>query len=195
MNRSAPGWKVATDEKPEDLIEMARMEMEEALGAFRHELARVRTGRASTALLEGLHVNYYGARTPLRQLAGLAAPEPRLLVVTPYDKGSLHEIEKAIQTSDLGLTPINDGKIIRVPIPELTEQRRKELVRHVHKTAEESGSRRATIAVTPTTDSKKCTKTKSSTTTRCARPRPRCSSIPPSTSSESTKYWRPRKPR
>jgi len=113
------------------------MEMEEALGAFRHELGRVRTGRASTALLEGLHVNYYGARTPLRQLAGLAAPEPRLLVVTPYDKGALHEIEKAIQTSDLGLTPINDGKLIRVPIPELTEERRKELVRHVRKTAEE----------------------------------------------------------
>ncbi len=128
---------MAAEEKPEDAIEMAQMEMEEAVGAFRHELGRVRTGRASTALLEGLHVNYYGARTPLRQLAGLAAPEPRLLVITPYDKGALHEIEKAIQTSDLGLTPINDGKIIRVPIPELTEQRRKELVRHVHKTAEE----------------------------------------------------------
>jgi ribosome recycling factor len=128
---------VATEEKQEDVIEMARMEMEEALGAFRHELGRVRTGRASTALLEGLYVNYYGARTPLRQLAGLAAPEPRLLVVTPYDKGALHEIEKAIQTSDLGLTPINDGRLIRVPIPELTEERRKELVRHVRKTAEE----------------------------------------------------------
>ena len=89
---------MAAEEKPEDAIEMARMEMEEAVGAFRHELGRVRTGRASTALLEGLHVNYYGARTPLRQLAGLAAPEPRLLVVTPYDKGALHEIEKAIQT-------------------------------------------------------------------------------------------------
>lgn len=113
------------------------MEMDEALSALRHELGRVRTGRASTALLEGLQVNYYGAKTPLRQLAGLAAPEPRLLVITPYDKGALHEIEKAIQTSDLGLTPINDGKIIRVPIPELTEERRKELVRHVRKTAEE----------------------------------------------------------
>src|SRR5579885_2556048 len=116
---------------------MARLEMEEALSAFRHELGRVRTGRASTALLESLHVNYYGARTPLRQLAGLAAPEPRLLVVTPYDKGAIHEIEKAIQTSDLGLTPINDGKVVRVPIPELTEQRRKELVKHVRKVGEE----------------------------------------------------------
>src|SRR5260370_8707299 len=117
---------------------MARMEMEEAVSAFRHELGRVRTGRASTALLEGLHVNYYGARTPLRQLAGLAAPEPRLLVVTPYDKGALHEIEKAIQTSDLGLTPINDGKIIRVPIPELTEHRPKHLVPHLHKPPQQS---------------------------------------------------------
>lgn len=111
--------------------------MEQALDAFRHELARVRTGRASTALLEGLHVNYYGAKTPLRQLAGLAAPEARLLVITPYDRAALHEIEKAIQTSDLGLMPVNDGKIIRVPIPELTEERRKELVRHVRKIAEE----------------------------------------------------------
>ncbi len=128
---------MAAEESHAEVIEMARLQMEEALDSLRHELARVRTGRASTALLEGLHVSYYGAKTPLRQLAGLAAPEPRLLVITPYDKGALHEIEKAIQTSDLGLTPINDGKIIRVPIPELTEERRKELVRHVRKVAEE----------------------------------------------------------
>ena len=118
-------------------IELAQMEMEEAVSAFRNELARVRTGRASTALLENLHVNYYGTRTPLRQLAGLAAPEARLLVITPYDKGAMAEIEKAIQTSDLGLNPMNDGKIIRIPIPELNEERRKELVRHIRKTAEE----------------------------------------------------------
>lgn len=121
----------------DEVIAMARGEMEETLGAFRHELARVRTGRASTALLEGLHVNYYGAKTPLRQVAGLAAPEARLLVITPYDKAAIPEIEKAILGSDLGLTPNNDGKIIRVPIPELTEERRKELVRHVRKLAEE----------------------------------------------------------
>src|ERR1700722_11420110 len=108
-------------------IELAQMEMEEAVNAFRHELARVRTGRASTALLENLYVNYYGTRTPLRQLAGLAAPEARLLVITPYDKGAMTEIEKAIQTSDLG----------RNPIPELNEERRKDLVRHIRKTAEE----------------------------------------------------------
>jgi len=121
----------------DEAIELARQEMEQAVAAFKHELSRVRTGRASTALLEGLHVNYYGAKTPLRQLAGLAAPEARLLVVTPYDKGAMHEIEKAIQTSDLGLTPMNDGKVIRIPIPELTEERRKELVRHVRKMAED----------------------------------------------------------
>jgi ribosome recycling factor len=111
--------------------------MEKAVEAFRHELTRVRTGRASTGLVEGLQVNYYGAKTPIRQVASLAAPEPRLIVITPYDKTALHEIEKAIQSSDLGLTPQNDGKIIRIPIPELTQERRKELVKHVKKIAEE----------------------------------------------------------
>ena len=120
-----------------EIIEMARGEMDKALEAFRHELTRVRTGRASTGLIENLQVNYYGAKTPIRQLASLAAPEPRLLVITPYDKTALHEIEKAIQSSDLGLTPQNDGKIIRIPIPELTQERRKEIVKHVKKMAEE----------------------------------------------------------
>src|SRR5712692_7076710 len=120
-----------------EVVELARSEMDAAVNAFRHELSRVRTGRASTALLENLHVNYYGAKTPLRQIAGLAAPEARLLVITPYDKGALHEIEKAIQTSDLGLNPQNDGKLIRIPIPELNEERRRELVKHVRKMAEE----------------------------------------------------------
>jgi len=120
-----------------EIIEDAKREMEKTLEAFRHELTRVRTGRASTALIENLHVEYYGSKTPLRQLAGLAAPEPRLLVITPYDKGSMHDIEKAIQTSDLGLTPMNDGKIIRIPIPELTEERRKDLVKKIRKDAEE----------------------------------------------------------
>src|SRR6266851_8659257 len=120
-----------------DTIEDARKEMEKTVEAFRHELARVRTGRASTALVENLQVNYYGSKTPLRQLAGLSAPEPRLIVITPYDKGALHDIEKAIQTSDLGLNPMSDGKLIRIPIPELTEERRKEIVRHLHKVAED----------------------------------------------------------
>jgi ribosome recycling factor len=122
----------------DEVIDEAHREMESALTAFKHELARVRTGRASTALIEGLAVNYHGAKVNLRQLAGLAAPEARLLVITPYDRGSIHDIEKAIQqTPELGLTPINDGKVIRLPIPELTEQRRKELVRHIRKIAED----------------------------------------------------------
>ncbi|HKV54123.1 MAG TPA: ribosome recycling factor [Candidatus Binataceae bacterium] len=125
------------DDITADILETAELEMAESLDAFRHELTRLRTGRASTALLEGLQVNYYGTKTPLRQIAGLAAPEPRLLVITPYDKGAMHEIEKAIQTAELGLNPMNDGKIIRVPIPELNEERRRELVRQVHKKAEE----------------------------------------------------------
>ncbi len=120
-----------------EVIDLARAEMEKAVEAFRHELTKVRTGRASTALVEGLQVNYYGAKTPIRQVASLAAPEPRLIVITPYDKTALHEIEKAIQSSDLGLTPQNDGKIIRIPIPELTQDRRKELAKHIKKMAED----------------------------------------------------------
>lgn len=112
-------------------------EMEKSVTAFRKDLSKLRTGRASTALLEGIMADYYGSPTPLNQLAGLTAPEPRLLVVQPYDKGAIGNIEKAILKSDLGLTPNNDGKLIRIPIPELTEERRKELVKHVKKIAEE----------------------------------------------------------
>jgi len=112
-------------------------EMEHTLAALRKEYATVRTGRASTALLEGITMEYYGTRTPLNQLATLSAPEPRLLLIQPYDRGIIGGIEKAIYQSDLGLTPINDGKVIRVPIPELTEERRRELVRHLRKVAEE----------------------------------------------------------
>ncbi|MBI3058128.1 MAG: ribosome recycling factor [Deltaproteobacteria bacterium] len=112
-------------------------EMEKSVVAFRKDLAKLRTGRASTALLEGVMVDYYGSPTPLNQLAALGAPEPRLLVVQPYDKGVIGGIEKAIFKADLGLTPNNDGKIIRIPIPELTEERRRELVKHIKKMAEE----------------------------------------------------------
>lgn len=112
-------------------------EMEGSVAALRKELARVRTGRASTSLLESVVVEYYGANTPLNQLATLSAPEPRLLVIQPFDRSALADIEKAILKSDLGLTPANDGKIIRVPIPQLTEERRKDLVKHVKKIAEE----------------------------------------------------------
>ncbi len=112
-------------------------ELDIAVAALRKELAKVRTGRASTALLEHIVVDYYGATTPLNQLATLSAPESRLLVIQPYDRNAMQEIEKAILKSDLGLTPSNDGKIVRVPIPQLTEERRKDLVKHVKKIGEE----------------------------------------------------------
>jgi len=112
-------------------------EMEKSVVAFRKDLAKVRTGRASTALLEGIMVDYYGTPTPLNQLANLSAPEPRLLVVQPYDRAAIQGVEKAILKTDLGLTPNNDGRLIRIPIPELTGERRKELVKHVRKVAEE----------------------------------------------------------
>ena len=121
----------------EAIFTQLQKEMDQSVGALRKELAKVRTGRASTALLEHIVVDYYGATTPLNQLATLSAPEPRLLVVQPYDSAAMGNIEKAILKSDLGLTPNNDGKIIRVPIPQLTEERRKELVKHVKKIGEE----------------------------------------------------------
>jgi len=121
----------------DDVLADLREQMDHTITALKREMARTRTGRASTALLEGLTVEYYGTKTPLNQLAGLSAPEPRLLVIQPYDRSALNEIERSILQSDLGLMPNNDGKIIRVPIPELTEERRRELVRHVRKIAEE----------------------------------------------------------
>lgn len=112
-------------------------EMDGSVGALRKELAKLRTGRASTSLLENIMVEYYGATTPLNQLSTLSAPEARLLVIQPFDRSAMGEIEKAILKSDLGLTPNNDGKVIRIPIPQLTEERRKDLVKHVKKVAEE----------------------------------------------------------
>jgi ribosome recycling factor len=121
----------------DEVLADLRKEMEGTLVAMRREMTRTRTGRASTALLEGITVEYYGAKTPLNQLATLNAPEPRLLVIQPFDRSAMNEIERAILQSDLGLMPQNDGKIIRVPIPELTEERRRDLVKHIRKVAEE----------------------------------------------------------
>lgn len=112
-------------------------ELDKTVVAFRKDLAKVRTGRASTALLEGVMVDYYGSPTPLNQLGSLSAPEPRLLVIQAYDQSAMGNIEKGILKADLGLTPSNDGKVIRIPIPELSEERRKELAKHVKKVAEE----------------------------------------------------------
>ena len=119
------------------VIDDCKQEMEQTIGAFKRDLSRLRTARATTALLDGIIVEYYGAKTPLNQLASLSAPEPRLLVVQPFDRTAIGEIERAIQQSDLGLTPQNDGKIVRIPIPELTEERRRDLVKHLKKVAEE----------------------------------------------------------
>jgi ribosome recycling factor len=103
----------------------------------KHELAAVRTGRASTALLDHVQVEAYGTKMPLNQVAGLSIPEPTLIVAQPFDPSLLGAVERAIRVSDLGLNPANDGKVVRIPIPALTDERRKELSRHVHKLAEE----------------------------------------------------------
>jgi ribosome recycling factor len=120
-----------------ELLDDARERMGKSIEATRHELATVRTGRASPHLLDRVQVDYYGASTPIRQLANVAATEARMLTITPYDKSSIKQIEKAILESDLGLTPSNDGNLVRLVIPELTEERRKELVKVVHGLAEE----------------------------------------------------------
>src|SRR5690349_18909138 len=111
--------------------------MNAAMDHVKHELAGVRTGRASVTILDSVHVEAYGSKMPLNQLAGLSIPEPTLIVAQPFDPSQLGAIEKAIRASDLGLNPANDGKVVRIPIPSLTEERRKELSRHVHKLAEE----------------------------------------------------------
>ncbi len=111
--------------------------MERVISAFQRELATLRAGRATPALLDRIEVDYYGTLTPLNQLAGVSAPESRLLVIQPWDKQAIGDVEKAILKSDLGLTPTNDGNVIRLAIPQLTEERRKELVKVVRKKAEE----------------------------------------------------------
>jgi ribosome recycling factor len=121
----------------EDLLEDAKRRMDKSVEATANEFNTIRTGRASAALLDRVKVDYYGTETPLNQLATINVPEARLLTIQPYDPGSIKSIERAIQESELGLTPANDGKIIRLPIPQLTEERRKELVKVVRQLAEE----------------------------------------------------------
>ena len=120
-----------------ETIADAEERMGKAIEALRRELSTIRTGRANPALVEHIRVDYYGTPTPLKQLASVMVPEARLLTIQPWDKGSLTAIEKAIQKSDLGLNPTNDGSLIRLAIPPLTEERRRELVRMVHKKVEE----------------------------------------------------------
>lgn len=115
----------------------ARTRMEKVLGDMQHDIAAIRTGRASVSIFDTLRVDYYGTPTPLNQVANLHVPEPTLITIQPWDVSQIASIEKAIRTSDLGLNPGNDGKIIRVPIPALTEERRKEIVKRLHGVAED----------------------------------------------------------
>src|SRR5437899_5139681 len=112
--------------------------MATALDHVKHELAGVRTGRASVTILDGVHVEAYGSRMPLNQVAGLSVPEPSLIVAQPFDPSQLKAIETAIRNAGLGLNPANDGKVVRIPLPALTEERRKELSKHVHKLSEDA---------------------------------------------------------
>ena len=120
-----------------DVMDDAETRMGKAIDALKRDLGSIRTGRASPSLVERLPVEYYGSSTPLNQLAGISVPEPRLLVIQPWDRGSMAAIEKAIMKSELGLNPSNDGQVIRIAIPALTEERRKQLVKLVHGHVEE----------------------------------------------------------
>ena len=121
----------------EEIYDETRVSMGKSVDALKKELNRMRTGRASLSILDGIRVDYYGTLTPLNQMATLAVPESRLITIQPWDVSVIKEVEKAILKSDLGLTPSNDGKIIRISIPQLTEERRKELVKVVHKICED----------------------------------------------------------
>jgi len=120
-----------------ELFAQLRTRMDKAVEDFRKEMAAVRTGRASVHMLDGVQVDYYGSMMPLNQIAQVHAPEARLITVQPFDPSSLGGIEKAIRSADLGLNPMNDGKLIRVPVPALTEERRRDMVKHLHKILEE----------------------------------------------------------
>jgi ribosome recycling factor len=122
----------------DEIFEDLQERMGKSIDSLKREYSRLRTGRASVSLLDGIRVTYYDTPTPLNQMASLAVPEPRLIVIQPWDKTAIGDIEKAILKSELGLTPINDGKVIRIAIPALTEERRKELVKVARKMAEDN---------------------------------------------------------
>ena len=122
---------------PKETIREVHKKMEQALESSGKELVSIRTGRASISLLDGVNVEYYGAKSPINQVAGISIPEARLMVIQPWDKSMIGEIERALLKADLGLNINNDGNVIRITVPELTEQRRKELVKHAKKVAEE----------------------------------------------------------
>ncbi len=125
-------------ETSDDVLLEADDKMDKSLKFLQQEVSSLRTGKASPSLVENINVEYYGTASRLRQLAAIATPEPRLIVITPYDPTSLGAIEKAIHAANIGITPINDGRVIRVPIPELSEERRKELIKVLNRMAEEA---------------------------------------------------------
>ena len=128
---------MSEENKLEDALQRAEERMKKSLSAFDSELSRIRTGRASSALVEYIMVDYYGVQTPLNQMATISTPEARTILIQPWDTNAVSDIEKAIMTSELGINPSNDGKVIRLAIPVLTEERRKELVKFVGKVAED----------------------------------------------------------
>ncbi len=121
-----------------DLLELTEEKMMDALGALEGDFSRLRTGKATPGMVENLMVDYYGTPTRMRDIAGISTPESRLLVIQPWDQNALESIEKALHTSDLGISPVNDGKLIRLPIPDLTEERRKNLSKQARKRAEDA---------------------------------------------------------
>lgn len=125
------------DEMLSDIISDTESKMSKTISAFSTELSKIRTGRASTALVDHIIVDYYGAETPINQLATVSVPEPRTILIQPWDTNAITDVEKALMKSELGINPSNDGKVIRLNIPSLTEERRKELVKYVAKVAEE----------------------------------------------------------
>lgn len=119
-----------------DAMTQAKVRMEKAVEDFRKDLSSVRTGRANVTLLDHIRVDYHGTPMPINQLGTMTVPDPTMIVISPWDPGAVPLVDKAIRTSDLGLNPANDGKVVRVPIPSLTEERRKDLVKHIHKVLE-----------------------------------------------------------
>ncbi|HWZ84279.1 MAG TPA: ribosome recycling factor [Terriglobales bacterium] len=132
----APATMAANPALKETYVQL-KTRMDKAVEDFRREMASTRTGRASVHMMDSVRVDYYGEQMPLNQIATVHAPEPQLITIQPFDPSSLGNIEKAIRTADLGLNPMNDGKMIRVPVPPLTEERRKEMVKHLHRILEE----------------------------------------------------------
>ena len=127
---------MTTIDTTKDALGQARVRMEKAVEDFRKDLAGIRTGRANVSLLDSIRVDYHGTQMPLNQLGTLSVPDPTVIMISPWDPGAVPLIDKAIRTSDLGLNPATDGKVVRVPIPALTEDRRKDLVKHIHKVLE-----------------------------------------------------------